>query len=85
MIKKNLLIVLHSHIPYVYKSGMWPFGEEWLYEVMADTYIPFISLLEKFDSLNYKTVFTVNLSPVLLEQIYNDEIQTYRWHMTETD
>ena len=31
-------LVLHAHIPYVRKAGVWPFGEEWLFEVMADTY-----------------------------------------------
>ena len=34
-------LMLHSHIPYCRKSGVWPAGEEWLFEAMSETYLPF--------------------------------------------
>ena len=71
----RLLLLLHSHIPYVYKSGVWPFGEEWLYEAAADTYLPFLDMLKRLAKSGTGGAFTVNLSPVLLEQLANGEIK----------
>ena len=39
-----LAFVLHSH-PYCRKQGVWPFGEEWVFEAMAETYIPMLDLM----------------------------------------
>ena len=33
----QFVFMLHSHLPYYRKAGMWPFGEENLYECMAET------------------------------------------------
>ena len=35
----SFVFMLHSHLPFYRKAGMWPFGEENLYECMAETYI----------------------------------------------
>ena len=40
-------IVLHSHMPYVEGFGTWPFGEEWLLEAMASSYLPLLRVLER--------------------------------------
>ena len=42
----RLVIVLHSHMPYVEGFGTWPFGEEWLFEAAATVYVPLLELLE---------------------------------------
>ena len=36
------VMVLHSHLPWVMGYGRWPFGEEWIYEIAWDCYIPLI-------------------------------------------
>ena len=43
----DLCIVLHSHMPYVEGFGTWPFGEEWLLEAMAASYVPLVRMLER--------------------------------------
>ena len=43
----ELCIVLHSHMPYVEGFGTWPFGEEWLLEAIASSYLPLLGLLER--------------------------------------
>jgi 1,4-alpha-glucan branching enzyme len=58
-----LAIVLHTHMPYVEGFGTWPFGEEWLWEAMADCYLPLLELLEKDAPL------TLSLTPVLCDQL----------------
>ena len=43
----ELCILLHSHMPYVEGFGTWPFGEEWLLEAMAASYLPLLGVLER--------------------------------------
>ncbi len=58
-----LSIVLHSHMPYVEGFGTWPFGEEWLWEAMATSYLPLLPLLDGGAPL------TLSLTPVLCDQL----------------
>lgn len=62
-------LMLHAHIPYCRKSGVWPAGEEWLFEAMNESYIP---LLRSFRSLHYDGIHPrtmISLVPVLMEQL----------------
>ncbi|MHB8234127.1 MAG: 1,4-alpha-glucan branching protein domain-containing protein [Solirubrobacteraceae bacterium] len=58
-----LAIVLHTHMPYVEGFGTWPFGEEWLWEVIAGSYLPLLDLLDSGAPL------TLSLTPVLCDQL----------------
>ncbi|HEV2075517.1 MAG TPA: hypothetical protein VGR10_04715, partial [Thermoleophilaceae bacterium] len=57
-----LCIVLHAHMPYVEGFGTWPFGEEWLWEAVATSYLPLLELLPG-------RPVTVGLTPVLCDQL----------------
>jgi 1,4-alpha-glucan branching enzyme len=59
----QLAIVLHTHMPYVEGFGTWPFGEEWLWEAIAGSYLPLLDLLEEGAPL------TLSLTPVLCDQL----------------
>ncbi len=69
------MLVLHSHIPYVKRQGRWPFGEVWLFEAMAETYIPFLKNWLDLKQLGYNAKVTFSLSPVLIEQLNSKYIQ----------
>ena len=56
----DLAIVLHSHMPYVEGFGTYPFGEEWLFDAVARSYLP---LLDRVRDL------TVTVTPVLADQL----------------
>ena len=43
----QFVFMLHSHLPYYRKAGMWPFGEENLYECMAETYVPLLNAISE--------------------------------------
>lgn len=58
-----LAIVLHTHMPYVEGFGTWPFGEEWLWEAIATSYLPLLDLLDEGAPL------TLSLTPVLCDQL----------------
>jgi 1,4-alpha-glucan branching enzyme len=59
----ELAIVLHSHQPYVEGFGTWPFGEEWLWESVATSYLPLLDLFEDGAPV------TLSLTPVLCDQL----------------
>ena len=59
----RLSIVLHTHMPYVEGFGTWPFGEEWLWEAMATSYLPLLDVLDAHPGR-----ITVSLTPVLCDQ-----------------
>ncbi len=60
----RLSIVLHTHMPYVEGFGTWPFGEEWLWEAIATSYLPLLDVLEERPGR-----ITVSLTPVLCDQL----------------
>jgi 1,4-alpha-glucan branching enzyme len=59
----RLAILLHSHMPYVEGFGTWPFGEEWLWEAIATSYLPVLGLLDDGAPI------TLSLTPVLCDQL----------------
>ncbi|MDQ3724109.1 MAG: hypothetical protein M3376_13825, partial [Actinomycetota bacterium] len=59
----ELAIVLHTHQPYVEGFGVWPFGEEWLWESIATSYLPLLDLLDAGAPI------TLSLTPVLCDQL----------------
>jgi 1,4-alpha-glucan branching enzyme len=73
----ELAIVLHTHMPYVEGGapwprpgdeldpqgfGIWPFGEEWLWEAIATSYLPLLDVIDR-------APITLSLTPVLCDQL----------------
>ena len=50
-------------MPYVEGYGSWPFGEEWLWEAMATSYLPLLDVLGDAPEV------TLSLTPVLCDQL----------------
>ena len=61
----ELAIVLHTHMPYVEGFGTWPFGEEWLWEAIATSYLPLLEVLDD----HLPAPITLSLTPVLCDQL----------------
>ena len=59
----ELCIVLHAHMPYVEGFGTWPFGEEWLWEAIATSYLPLLDVLDEGGPV------TLSVTPVLADQL----------------
>src|SRR5579884_3947451 len=49
-------------MPYVEGFGTWPFGEEWLWEAIATSYLPLLDVLGQ-------APITLSLTPVLCDQL----------------
>ena len=51
-------------MPYVEGFGTWPFGEEWLWEAIAGSYLPLLDVLDEFPDR-----VTLSVTPVLADQL----------------
>ncbi len=61
--------VLHSHLPYARQAGMWPHGEEWVHEAMAETYLPLLDALYDLRDEGVPYRLTIGITPILAEQL----------------
>jgi 1,4-alpha-glucan branching enzyme len=61
----TLSLVLHTHMPYVEGYGVWPSGEEWLWEAIATTYLPLADVLDR----HAPAPLTLSITPVLADQL----------------
>jgi len=69
-------LVLHCHIPYVLNHGRWPHGSEWLYEAVAETYLPLIAVLRRLQADGLQPRLTISVSPVLAEQLASGQFRS---------
>ncbi|AMM54710.1 1,4-alpha-glucan branching protein [Pyrococcus kukulkanii] len=70
-----LTFVLHTHIPYVRKHGKWPFGEEWLFEAISESYLPLLMELERLRNKGVKFELVISFTPVLMEQLADEYLK----------
>ncbi len=71
----SFCLVLHGHMPYVLRHGLWPHGEDWLYEAAAETYLPLLATIDECRFLNGNPRLTLGLTPILLEQMAHDDFK----------
>jgi 1,4-alpha-glucan branching enzyme len=76
MKKGFVSLVFHSHLPYCRQAGVWPFGEEWVFEAMAETYVPLLALLCRLREEKVGVKVALGFTPVLLEQLQDPYMQT---------
>ncbi|OHB74584.1 MAG: hypothetical protein A2Z25_16380 [Planctomycetes bacterium RBG_16_55_9] len=62
-------------MPYVLHHGVWPHGEDWLYEAAAETYLPLLSMVDECSHLNGRPRLTIGITPVLLEQLAHEHFK----------
>jgi 1,4-alpha-glucan branching enzyme len=77
MARGYLAIVLHAHLPYVrhpeYEDSL---EENWLYEVMTETYIPLLVVLESLveDQVDFR--LSISLTPTLVSMLADPFLQS---------
>ncbi len=72
----SFCLVLHGHMPYVLHHGVWPHGEDWLYEAAAECYLPLLALIDGCQRLGCNPQFAIGLTPVLLEQLAHQNFRS---------
>jgi 1,4-alpha-glucan branching enzyme len=65
----DLVLALHSHLPYVLNHGRWPHGSDWLCEAAVDTYLPLLEVLNTLEVERVASPVTLGITPVLANQL----------------
>jgi 1,4-alpha-glucan branching enzyme len=68
-------LVLHTHLPMVVNHGRWPHGSDWLNEAAFECYLPLLDTAHRLVADGISPKWTINLSPVLTEQLASPEFQ----------
>src|SRR6478735_8337671 len=69
-------IVLHAHLPFVRHPEHEKFLEEsWLYEAVAECYLPLIQIMESWARDNMDVRLTLTLSPTLCAMLRDPLLQ----------
>jgi 1,4-alpha-glucan branching enzyme len=68
-------LVLHTHLPMVVNHGRWPHGSDWLCEAAFECYLPLLETAHRLVADGISPKWTINLSPVLTEQLASPEFQ----------
>lgn len=71
----SFVFMLHSHLPYYRKAGMWPFGEESVYECMLETYIPLLNSIGNLWDDGIAAKITLGITPILAEQLSDEHFK----------
>ncbi len=67
MVKGELALVLHAHLPYVRSKGTGSLEEDWFFQALMECYLPLLQSIEKAaSSKNQQPKITIGLSPTLL-------------------
>src|SRR2546430_10258102 len=68
-------LVLHTHLPMVVNHGRWPHGSDWLCEAAFECYLPLLETAHRLVADGISPKWTINLSPILTEQLASPEFQ----------
>ncbi|MBS1912424.1 MAG: DUF1957 domain-containing protein [Bacteroidetes bacterium] len=69
----SLVLIFHTHLPYVLRHGKWPHGSDWLCEAAAECYIPILNECRELMEEGIVPNITISLSPVVAEQLADSE------------
>jgi 1,4-alpha-glucan branching enzyme len=76
----NLVLVLHTHLPWVLHHGGWPHGTDWLCEAVAECYIPLLNVFNELLAEGCTSKATFDISPVLCEQMEHPDFASVFTH-----
>lgn len=91
----EVALVLHTHLPYLRGHGVWPVGEEWLFQAWGSSWLPATRLLEELADEGHREVLTLGVTPMVAHQVADrrlaDDLGTWlggqmwrseeqRWH-----
>lgn len=71
----NLVLILHTHLPWVLHHGTGPHGVDWLNEAVAECYIPLLNAFNDLMERGIRPKVTLDISPVLCEQLEHPDFK----------
>ncbi|MFN2613223.1 MAG: 1,4-alpha-glucan branching protein domain-containing protein [Actinomycetota bacterium] len=80
-------LVLHTHLPYLRKNGVWPVGEDLFHQAAVESYLPLLGALDALAERGLRDQMTVGLTPMVVHQMRDEhmrhELDLYlgRWEL----
>ncbi|MFO7778611.1 MAG: 1,4-alpha-glucan branching protein domain-containing protein [Nitriliruptoraceae bacterium] len=62
-------LVLHTHLPELRHHGVWPVGEEWLFEAWGTSWLPVTAVLERLAAEGHRELLTLGVTPAVAHQV----------------
>ena len=62
-------LVLHTHLPYLRRNGVWPSGEDFFHQAAVESYLPVLGILQELADRGARDVCTIGLSPMVVHQM----------------
>lgn len=80
-----LILILHSHLPFVRHCEYERFLEEsWLFEAVTESYVPILQVMESWSSLKMPWRLTITVSPTLCAMLQDELLmKRYRRHLDD--
>jgi 1,4-alpha-glucan branching enzyme len=70
----ELALVLHTHLPHVAGHGVWPVGEEWLFQAWGTSWLPVTRILERLSTAGHRDLLTLSVSPTTAWQLSDERL-----------
>ena len=67
-------LVLHTHLPYVRRNGVWPSGEDFFHQAATESYLPLLSTLERLGSSAREPFLTLGMTPLIAHQLQDPHL-----------
>ncbi len=65
----EVAVVLHTHLPYLRNHGVWPVGEEWLFQAWGESWLPVTAMLRRLADDGLRDVLTLGITPMVAHQV----------------
>lgn len=72
----DVVLALHSHLPWVLHHGRWPHGSDWLCEAALETYLPLLEVLRELDAEGTPAPLTLGITPILANQLAHPDFRS---------
>ena len=67
-------LVLHTHLPYVRRNGVWPSGEDFFHQAATESYLPMLETLERIGERSREPLLTVGTTPLIAHQLEDEHM-----------
>ncbi len=71
----HLVLVLHTHLPWILGHGRSPHGQDWLHEAIAECYVPLLRMMDRLVADGISPQLTVGVTPVLAEMLVSPRLR----------
>jgi 1,4-alpha-glucan branching enzyme len=67
-------LVLHTHLPYVRRNGVWPSGEDFFHQAATEAYLPLLATFRRLAARGVRSFATVGMTPVVAHQMQDEHM-----------